>query len=105
MIPAVVGGPLVWPQLLAGPTVLSVIVTPLTTSLGAWLCTMIPPSKEPLIVFPLTSVPLRVAPTEAVARTMPPRSGPVALNTPMWPVMTLAEMVPPVILPPVLWVA
>ena len=82
MMPAVVGGPLVEPKLLFGPTVLPVIETPVTTSCGAWLCTMIPPSNELLTVFAVTDVLLSVAPAEAVATTMPPRSGPVGLNTP-----------------------
>ena len=98
-----VGGPLVGPQLLAGPTVFPVMEV-VTTSLGAWACTMIPPSKESLMLLPSPGVFVTVAPADAAATTMPPRSGPVALKTPMWPVMVL-----PVIatrdLPPELWVA
>ena len=44
-----------------------------------------PPSNESLMVLPGHGVSLTVAPTDAAATTMPPRSGPVALKTPMWP--------------------
>src|ERR1700722_17058643 len=104
MIPAVVGGPFVEPQLLAGPTVLPVMEVPVTTSLGACAWTMMPPSNDPLMLLPLTVVLLTVAPAEAAATTIPPRSGPVDLKTPMCPVIVLPVMTPPEILPPALWV-
>ena len=105
MIPAVVGGPFVDPQLLAGPTVFPVMEVPVTTSLGAWACTMMPPSNDPLMLLPLTVVLLTVAPADAAATTIPPRSGPVDLKTPMCPVIVFPVMMPPVMLPPELWVA
>jgi hypothetical protein len=72
MTPAVVGGPLVAPQLLPPYTLLFSMDTAVTTSLGAWAWTMIPPSYDPLTLLVSTWMLLTVAAADAVATTMPP---------------------------------